>query len=139
MPNLKKAELIEGVVYVPSPIRFDHHCNPHFNLIAWLGPFVPRPRRESGGDNGTAPDLDNGHSRMRSDRHAGMRRAAIDADDYSSRPEFVAVSPPAASATTAMSNTPIAATASRIRRVACRGSAIDWFELRGGFGLSRCR
>ncbi len=24
MPHVKKAELIEGVVYVPSPVRYDH-------------------------------------------------------------------------------------------------------------------
>jgi Uma2 family endonuclease len=36
MPNLKKAELIEGVVYVPSPIS-TNHSGPHFDLNAWLG------------------------------------------------------------------------------------------------------
>ena len=25
MPHLKKAELIEGVVYVPSPVRYEGH------------------------------------------------------------------------------------------------------------------
>ena len=29
MPGLKKAELIEGVVYVPSPVRHRHHGRPH--------------------------------------------------------------------------------------------------------------
>jgi hypothetical protein len=29
MPNLKKAELIEGVVYVPSPLRHYRHGRPH--------------------------------------------------------------------------------------------------------------
>jgi hypothetical protein len=33
MPGLKKAELIEGVVYVPSPVRFDQHGSPHAALI----------------------------------------------------------------------------------------------------------
>ena len=28
MPHLKKAELIEGVVYVPSPVRYRHHGAP---------------------------------------------------------------------------------------------------------------
>ena len=36
MPNLKKAELIEGVVYMPSPVRFDQHGEPHADLAAWL-------------------------------------------------------------------------------------------------------
>ena len=33
-----KAELIEGVVYVASPVRA-FHGNPHFNLITWLGAY----------------------------------------------------------------------------------------------------
>jgi len=37
MPELKKAELIEGVVYMPSPVRTEQHGNPHADLIAWMG------------------------------------------------------------------------------------------------------
>jgi hypothetical protein len=36
MPHLKKAELIEGVVHVPSPVRCQHHGEPHSNLGGWL-------------------------------------------------------------------------------------------------------
>ena len=36
-PHVKKAELIEGVVYVASPLRFVLHAEPHGNLVAWLG------------------------------------------------------------------------------------------------------
>jgi hypothetical protein len=36
MPDLKKAELIEGVVYMPSPVRFEYHSQPHADLIGWL-------------------------------------------------------------------------------------------------------
>ena len=36
MPDLKKAELIEGVVYVPSPVRLRQHGRPHAHLIHWL-------------------------------------------------------------------------------------------------------
>jgi Uma2 family endonuclease len=35
-PNVKKAELIEGVVYVASPLRFQRHAKPHTNLVGWL-------------------------------------------------------------------------------------------------------
>lgn len=35
-PNVKKAELIEGVVYVASPLRFTPHAKPHGDLIGWL-------------------------------------------------------------------------------------------------------
>jgi hypothetical protein len=36
MPNLRKAELIEGVVYVPTPVRERHHSAPRFKLDGWL-------------------------------------------------------------------------------------------------------
>ena len=40
MPHINKAELIEGVVYMPSPARHDVHGNPNFNMNYWLGHFV---------------------------------------------------------------------------------------------------
>lgn len=36
MPDLKKAELIEGVVYVGSPVRYVQHGHPEGLLFAWL-------------------------------------------------------------------------------------------------------
>jgi hypothetical protein len=39
MPYLKKAELIEGIVYVASPLRFQSHAEPHSLLIVWLGTY----------------------------------------------------------------------------------------------------
>ncbi len=37
MPDLKKAELIEGVVYVASPLRYRQHGQPHSDIMPWLG------------------------------------------------------------------------------------------------------
>ncbi len=37
MPELKKAELIEGVVYVPSPVRHKYHGRQNNYLITWMG------------------------------------------------------------------------------------------------------
>ena len=37
MPNLKKAELINGVVYLASAVRANAHGRPHSDLITWLG------------------------------------------------------------------------------------------------------
>ncbi|MGF1574944.1 MAG: Uma2 family endonuclease [Cyanophyceae cyanobacterium] len=39
MPHLKKAELIEGVVYMASPLRIKSHGEPHGRLITWLGTY----------------------------------------------------------------------------------------------------
>ncbi|MDZ8087804.1 MAG: Uma2 family endonuclease [Nostoc sp. DedQUE12b] len=36
MPNLKKAELIEGNVYIPAALRFRSHGQPHGWIIGWL-------------------------------------------------------------------------------------------------------
>lgn len=60
MPHLKKAELIEGVVYLPSPLRFEPHAEPHGNLITWLGVYKAMTPGVRMGDNPTVRlDLDN--------------------------------------------------------------------------------
>jgi uncharacterized protein YktB (UPF0637 family) len=33
MPHLKKAELIEGIVYLPSPVRVKKHAQPHSQMV----------------------------------------------------------------------------------------------------------
>lgn len=60
MTHLKKAELIEGVVYVPSPLRFEPHAEPHGRLMVWLGIYQIATPRTRLGDNPTVRlDLDN--------------------------------------------------------------------------------
>lgn len=39
MPDLKKAELIEGKVYMASPLRITCHGNPHAKIMTWLGNY----------------------------------------------------------------------------------------------------
>jgi len=53
MPDLKKAELISGVVYMPSPVSFDDHAAPHFIMIGWLGFYYFSTPGTEGGDNAT--------------------------------------------------------------------------------------
>ncbi len=38
-PHIKKAELIEGIVYVASPLRHEQHGKPHSRIITWLGVY----------------------------------------------------------------------------------------------------
>jgi Uma2 family endonuclease len=60
-PDIKKAELIDGVVYVPSPVRFDRHSQQHFLVIGWLAMYVAlTPDVQPGGDNATL-FLEGGH------------------------------------------------------------------------------
>ena len=37
--NIKKAELIEGLVHVASPVRFTPHAEPHARILTWLGTY----------------------------------------------------------------------------------------------------
>ncbi|MBN3898276.1 MAG: Uma2 family endonuclease [Nostoc sp. NOS(2021)] len=53
MPNVKKAELIEGVVYVASPLGFEAHAEPHGNLMIWLGIYKVATPGVRLGDNPT--------------------------------------------------------------------------------------
>lgn len=53
MPNLKKAELIEGVVFMPSPVRHQQHGHPHSCLITWLGTFEAHTSDVQTSDNST--------------------------------------------------------------------------------------
>ncbi len=39
MPHVKKAELIDGVIYVASPVRFRAHGRPHSLVMAWLSDY----------------------------------------------------------------------------------------------------
>jgi Uma2 family endonuclease len=60
MPELKKAELIEGVVYMPSPVRMDAHGRPHAHLLTWLGVYSSAtPGVSVGGDSSLKLDQDN--------------------------------------------------------------------------------
>ena len=60
MPDLKKAELIEGVVYVGSPVRFVQHGQPENELAAWLVFYaVLTPGLCRGGNSTVRLDLDN--------------------------------------------------------------------------------
>lgn len=52
-PEVKKAELIEGVVYVSSPIHYQQHAEPHANIMTWLGLYRAATQGVKSGDNAT--------------------------------------------------------------------------------------
>lgn len=93
-PNLKKAELIEGVVYMPPPVAQEGHSSEHFDIIAILGIYRIATPGIEGGDNGSLRlDLDNmpqPDTFLRIlESHGGQSR--IDADKYvEGAPEFIA-------------------------------------------------
>jgi Uma2 family endonuclease len=49
--GIKRAELIEGRVYVSPPVSFGAHGNPHFSLIGWLAAYAVATPGVLGGDN----------------------------------------------------------------------------------------
>jgi Uma2 family endonuclease len=60
LPQVKKAELLEGVVYMPSPVRFFRHGRPNAHLVAWLVYYEAKTSGVAVGDNASARlDLDN--------------------------------------------------------------------------------
>ncbi len=60
MPHVKKAELIEGTVYMPSPVRFCSHAQPHGQLAIWLGEYAAEtPGVGFAADSTVRLDLDN--------------------------------------------------------------------------------
>lgn len=65
MPDLKNAQLIEGIVYMPSPVSLDAHSAPHGLLCTWLGlyaashqgiSFLPNVTLILDPDNNVQPD-----------------------------------------------------------------------------------
>jgi len=60
MLRIKKAELIEGVVYMPSPVRHRSHGKPHIYISAWLGAYCAATPGVEPSDNVTVRlDADN--------------------------------------------------------------------------------
>lgn len=60
MPNLKKAELIGGIVYMASALRIKQHGEPHGDIMSWLGFYRALTNNVQLGDNCTVIlDVDN--------------------------------------------------------------------------------
>ena len=66
MPHVKKAELIEGVVYMPSPISLDAHGEPHGWVSGWIATYFAQTKGvrfgidatlQLEGDNEVQPDI----------------------------------------------------------------------------------
>jgi Uma2 family endonuclease len=94
MPHLRKAELIEGVVYVPAALHFRSHGQPHGNLIIWLGNYkVATPGIELGVEPTVRLDLDNEpqpDAVLLIEEHS-LSQARLSEDDYIvGAPELVA-------------------------------------------------
>ncbi len=93
MPNLKKAELIKGVVYMPSPVRHQRHSKPHSYVMIWLGTyFVATPGLDIGDNVTVRLDDENDpqpDAMLRLPAELGGQ-SRVDEDDYiSGAPELI--------------------------------------------------
>ncbi|NEQ81438.1 MAG: Uma2 family endonuclease [Moorea sp. SIO2I5] len=93
MPDTKKAELIEGVVYVASPVRITKHANPHGKMITWLGVYEAATPGVMLGDNPTVRlDYDNEpqpDAILRIDQQKGGQSRISDDDYVEGAPELI--------------------------------------------------
>lgn len=83
MPSLKKAELIEGIVYVAFPLRAKAHGEPHGNIMGWLWTYkIATPGVEIYDNPTVRLDADNEPQPDAVLRLEQGGRSSISEDDY---------------------------------------------------------
>lgn len=93
MPHVKKAELIEGVVYLASPLRYNRHGKPHSQVMTWLGVYGAATPGVELADNATVRlDLDNEpqpDAMLRLNENCGGQSLISDDDYVEGAPELI--------------------------------------------------
>jgi Uma2 family endonuclease len=138
MPEIKKAELIEGIVYMPSPVRFTHHGEPHSFVQTWIGYYVVKTIGLRMGDNATSRLDDDNEPQpdvmllLPSD--AGST-AVIDEDGYVAGPPDLVCEVAASSVSIDLHAKLNAYLRNGVREYVVwrvEDNALDWFELVNG-------
>ena len=137
-PDLKKAQLIEGIVYMPSPVRFATHGEPHAAILGVLLHYRAFTPGVSVGDNATVRlDLDNEPQPdvlLRIEPEAGGRSRLGD-DDYVEGPPELIVEVAASSASIDLHDKLRAYRRNGVQEYIVwrtQERRIDWFELADG-------
>jgi Uma2 family endonuclease len=131
-PRLKKAELVEGVVYIGSPVRHALHARPHAALITWLGNYAAVTPGVDAGDNATVIlDSDN---EVQPDAFLRLERGTskIGSNGYLEGPPELVVEIAASSASYDLHDKKEAYRRSGAREylvVRTHDGAVDWFQL----------
>lgn len=138
MPHIKSAELIEGTVHMPSPVRLDHHGHPHALLQGWTFCYeAATPGVQAADNTSVRLDLDNmpqPDTILRILAECGGQ-AVVDTDGYlAGGPEL------AAEVAASSASIDLHAKFHVYRRNMVReyivwrvlDKAVDWFVLRGG-------
>lgn len=93
MPRLKKAELVEGVVYMSSPLRYRRHARPHSQIMTWLGVYAAALPAVEVADNATlrldASNEVQPDALMRIDERAGGQSRMTEDDYLAGAPELI--------------------------------------------------
>jgi hypothetical protein len=138
MPEVKRAELIDGVVFMPSPVRYDQHGSPHWLFQGWTFLYGAQTPGVGGADNTSVRlDLDNmpqPDTLLRILAECGGQ-SVVDAQGYlSGGPEL------AGEVTASKTSLDLHSKLHVYRRHSVReyvvwrvlDRAVDWFVLRGG-------
>lgn len=93
-PEIKKAELIEGVVFMPSAVRHETHGKPHSYIVTWLGTYAAQTPGVEPSDNASVR-LDNDNevqpdALLRIETERGGQTTLSDDDYVEDAPELVA-------------------------------------------------
>ena len=92
-PDIKKAELIEGIVHMPSPVRFASHGEPHSWILTWLGTYCASTPGVRLADNATVRLDSNNEPQpdalLRIEPDAGGRSRLSDDDYVEGAPELI--------------------------------------------------
>jgi Uma2 family endonuclease len=93
LPHVKNAELIEGVVYMPSPVHATAHGQPHAHIMTWLGVYAAATPGVLVADNATVRlDLDNEpqpDALLRIEADCGGQSRISDDDYIEGAPELI--------------------------------------------------
>jgi Uma2 family endonuclease len=136
MPHCKKAELVEGVVYIAPPVSHVRHGRPHSRMVLWLGRYAARTPGVDFGDNSTVRlDLDNEPQPDAHLRLARGGRTRMDAGGYLEGPPELVVEVAASSASYDLHDKLRAYRRNGVQEYVVHrvdDGEVDWFVLRGG-------
>jgi Uma2 family endonuclease len=138
MPDVKKAELIEGIVYMASPVRARRHGRPHAAMMGWLSDYwvatagvdlLDNPTVRLDGENEPQPD-----ACLRIEARCGGRSRISD-DDYIEGPPELMVEIAASSASYDLHDKKRAYQRNGVQEYVVwrvENRTIDWFVLQDG-------
>lgn len=135
MPHLKKAELIEGKVYMIASVRLKSHGTPHSQIVTWLGNYVAATPGVIAADNASArfdPDNEPQPDAMLFIDPACGGQARISDDDYLDGAPELAVEVAASSASYDLHDKKRAYRRNGVQEYLVwrtRDEALDWFVL----------